>query len=539
MAKGFKLPEISSSERTPLVERLLAIIESLAREAQCQEELIGQLKDEIAVLKGEKKRPKFKPSQMDEKTGKDEKDGSGDDSEGKRPGSSKRKKTKKLKIQKERIIKPSQEIPEGSRFKGFRDYVVQDLVIQAHNTRYRLERWITPDGQTLIGRLPESVQDSHFGPTLKSYIIYQHHHCQVTQPLLLEQLREWGVDISSGQIDAVLSTHKDTFHAEKDDILRAGLAASGSITVDDTGARHQGKNGYTTQVGNEYFAWFATTDRKSRINFLELLRGGRIDYRIDDDALSFMQAQGLPKDPLIRLQNAPERHFANSKQWHCHLNHLNITNQRHVRIATEGALLSSVLHHGFPRDLAIVSDDAGQFNILLHGLCWVHAERLIHKLIPLNDNHRQAIELIRGQIWDFYADLKEYKKNPNKDKKACLDARFDEIFTTQTCFQTLNQALNRLHRNKPELLLVLDRPGIPLHTNGSETDIRDYVKKKKVSGGTRSDLGRRCRDTFASSKKTCRKLGISFWDYILDRISGTNAIPPLPEIIRQKATANA
>ena len=306
--------------------------------------------------------------------------------------------------------------------------------------------------------MPDSVQDSHFGPTLKSYIIYQHHHCQVTQPLLLEQLREWGVDISSGQIDAVLSTHKDTFHAEKDDILRAGLAASGSITVDDTGARHQGKNGYTTQVGNEYFAWFATTDRKSRINFLELLRGGRIDYRIDDDALSFMQDQGLPKDPLIRLQNAPERHFANSKQWHCHLNHLNITNQRHVRIATEGALLSSVLHHGFPRDLAIVSDDAGQFNILLHGLCWVHAERLIHKLIPLNDNHRQAIELIRGQIWDFYADLKEYKKNPNKDKKACLDARFDEIFTTQTCFQTLNQALNRLHRNKPELLLVLDRP---------------------------------------------------------------------------------
>lgn len=526
MAKGFQLPEISSSERTPLVERLLAIIELLAQEIQCHEELMGQMRDEIAVLKGEKKRPKFKPSQLDEKAGKGDKEGSDDDSESKRPGSSKRKKTRALKIHEERIIKPPEEIPEGSRFKGFRDYVVQDLVIHAHNTRYRLERWITPDGQTLMGRLPDSIQGSHLGPTLKSYIIYQHHHCQVTQPLLLEQLREWDIDISSGQIDAVLSLHQEVFHEEKNDILRAGLAASGSITVDDTGARHQGKNGYTTQIGNEYFAWFATTDRKSRINFLELLRGGNTDYRMDDDAFVYMQAQKLPQGPLARLQNAPEQRFANAEQWHGHLQHWNITQQRHVRIATEGALLSSVLHHGFPQDLAIVSDDAGQFNILLHGLCWVHAERLIHQLIPLNDNHRQAIQSIRSRIWDFYADLKVYKKNPNNDQKTRLAARFDEIFTTQTGFQTLNQALNRLYRNKSELLLVLDRPDIPLHTNGSETDIRDYVKKNKVSGGTRSDPGRRCRDTFASSKKTCRKLGISFWNYVLDRISGTHVITP-------------
>ena len=183
-----------------------------------------------------------------------------------------------------------------------------------------------------------------------------------------------------------------------------------------------------------------------------------------------------------------------------------------------------------------MSDDAGQFNLLCHGLCWVHAERLIHKLIPLNDPHRVELHSVRGQIWDLYAELKDYKTQPSAVKKAELEARFEEIFTTQTSFATLNATLTRLHRNKAELLRVLERPEVPLHTNGSERDIREYVKKRKVSGGTRSELGRRCRDTFISLKKTCRKLGISFWKYLTDRLSGSHEIPPLPTIIRQQAT---
>src|SRR5919197_679819 len=107
-----------------------------------------------------------------------------------------------------------------------------------------------------------------------------------------------------------------------------------------------------------------------------------------------------------------------------------------------------------------------------------------------------------------------------------------------TSFETLNQALRRIQRNKAELLLVLDRPDIALHTNGSERDLRDPVKKRKVSGGTRSDLGRRCRDTFMILKRTCRKLGISFWQYLADRLSHTYAIPPLPDLIQQQAAPN-
>jgi hypothetical protein len=224
--------------------------------------------------------------------------------------------------------------------------------------------------------------------------------------------------------------------------------------------------------------------------------------------------------------------FEDDEQWQAHLEMLNIKNERHVRIATEGALIGSILDHGLSRDLVIVSDDAGQFNVLLHALCWVHAERTIKKLIGLTEEQRQALEDTRSKIWALYADLKDYKEAANETKRAELEARFDDIFTSKTCFASLNQALKRIYKNKPELLMVLDRPDIPLHNNLSENDIREYVKKRKISGSTRSDDGRSCRDTFASLKKTCRKLGISFWEYLQDRLSGKKAIPSLADLIR-------
>ena len=158
---------------------------------------------------------------------------------------------------------------------------------------------------------------------------------------------------------------------------------------------------------------------------------------------------------------------------------------------------------------------------------------------PLNEDHREDIATVRGQLWELYADLKKYKRRPNKQAKRALAQRFDGLCSQKTRYQTLNQLLRRLHQNKAELLLVLERPEIPLHTNASERDIRDYVKKRKVSGGTRSELGRQCRDTFISLKKTCRKLGVSFWDYLNDRIAQTGRIPFLPTLIATTAAAHA
>jgi hypothetical protein len=532
MSKLIRLPEIPESEQTPRVRDLLRLIEELVEKVRQQEEVIERLKGELAVLKGGKKRPRFKPSGMEEQAGKEEEEGQPADK--KRPGSEKRAKTRTLEIHEEQKIAP-EVIPLGSRFKGYQDYVVQDLLLRAHNTRYRLERWQTPEGEVLLGQLPASVQGQHFGPHLRGYILYQYHHAQVTQPVLLEQLREWGVDISSGQIERILTEGKELFHEEKAAVFKVGLEVSDYLTVDDTGARHRGTHGYTTQLGNEYFAWFASTEHKDRINFLSLLQGGVPRYVINATALDYMQAQRLPKEPWERLQNAPISAFEETEQWRAHLRSLAITQECHVRIATEGALFGGL---DVPETLVIVSDDAGQFNVLTHGLCWVHAERLIHKLIPLNEHHREDQQAIRTQIWEFYAELKKYKAVPSAEKRTELDRRFDEIFTTKTRFETLNHVLKRLHQNKSELLRVLERPEIPLHTNGSERDIRDYVKKRKVSGGTRSELGRRCRDTFASLKKTCQKLRISFWEFLIDRVSTTPAIPPLPSLIREQTAAH-
>jgi hypothetical protein len=208
-----------------------------------------------------------------------------------------------------------------------------------------------------------------------------------------------------------------------------------------------------------------------------------------------------------------------------------------VRIATEGALLGSVLAHGVNPELVIVSDDAGQFDVLRHALCWIHAERLLAKLVGFNDSQREALERVRTELWELYRDLKAYRDQPTPQGKQSLEQRFDALCAPSTCFTSLNLALKRMGRNKAELLLVLERPELPLHNNLSETDIREYVKRRKISGGTRSEDGRRCRDTFASLKKTCRKLGLSFWNYLNDRLRGEGAIPALPLLIEARAQA--
>ncbi|MGC2460748.1 MAG: transposase [Steroidobacteraceae bacterium] len=535
MKPRFSIPTIPEAERTPLVTMLLGLIEQLAERVQKQEEEIAHLKDEVRVLKGQKKRPHFKPSKMDEETDKRQSDADRSEEDARRAGSDKRGKTAELLIHDEQIIQPSRRIPKGSRFKGYRDVVIQDLLIRAHNTRYRLARWLTPRGEYVTGELPAHLAEHHFGVTLRSYLLYQHHHCQVTQALLREQLREWGIDISSGAIDALLSTDQDGFHAEKDALLKSALATASYVTVDDSGARHRGKNGYVTQIGNADFAWFQSTESKDRMNFLQLLCAGEIGYRINAAALGYMYEQGLPQAALQALQINSRQHFRHALAWIEHLSCVHIDLERHQRIATEGALLGELTERGLQQRLAIVSDDAGQFKVLRHGLCWIHAERLIHTLLPLNEDQREDIAKVRAELWALYADLKDYKRKPRHKTKLLLQRRFDALFTQKTRYQTLNQLLRRLHQNKEELLLVLERPDIPLHTNGSERDIRDYVKKRKVSGGTRSDVGRRCRDTFISLKKTCRKLGVSFWDYLNDRIAQADRIPFLPDIIQTRA----
>jgi hypothetical protein len=323
-------------------------------------------------------------------------------------------------------------------------------------------------------------------------------------------------------------------------VLRAGLASAAWITVDDTGARHRAANGSCTQIGNHHFAWFGTTASKSRLNFLELLRAGHADYVVNAEALAYMRERTLAGPVIALLAGHPERSFRNQAAWQAHLERLGIRGMEGslgpARLATEGALWGAIKAHGLLPGTVIVSDDAGQFAVGEHALCWVHAERLVHKLDTFTDQQRAAQAYMRALIWWYYADLKAYRREPSRRRRSELRARFDRLFRRRTGFVVLDRLLERLHVNKPELLRVLERPEIPLHTNGSENDIRAQVTRRKVSGGTRSDLGRDCRDAFLGLAKTCAKLGLSFWDYLGARlgINGQPAIPYLPDLVRAR-----
>lgn len=519
-------PATLSALTRPELEALLV---GLFGEVATLKQTVAEQREEIARLKGLKGRPNIKPSGMEKGTTPPK-----PQKPGKQPGRG--KVTPRVKVEEE-VIRV--EIPPGSIFKGHEPFLVQDLVISAKATCYLRERWITPDGRTILAPLPQGI-DGHFGPELRRFVLVQYHQGQSTMPRLLALVRSVGVSISKRQLVRLLNENHDGFIAEAQDVLRAGLETSPWVSVDDTGARHAGKNGFCTQLGNEWFTWFRTRSSKSRLNFLDLLRAGHTDYVLNDAAYDYMRNQGLPAATIACLKAEPQTRFSDQTAWQAHLDRLGFhalkVTPDPVRVATEGALWGSVQAHEFLCDAVILSDDAGQFNIGQHALCWVHAERLVHKLDTFNDQHRAAQMRVRGLIWDFYADLKAYQLKPGKRRAVALGARFDRIFLRRTGFVTLDRLLARLHANKAELLKVLERPEIPLHTNGSENDIRCHVTRRKVSAGTRSDIGRDCRDAFLSLAKTCDKLGIAIWDYLGSRFKlvGATIIQPLDHYVRAR-----
>ena len=515
------------------LEELKALLVQALEEVARLKAENAELREEIARLKGLKGRPRLKPRGMEKATEAAAK--------GSRRKVRRGAKRAKLTIDETRIIKP-EAVPKDARFKGYEDFVVQDLVVKPWTVLLRRERWLMPSGETVVAALAAGAA-SHFGPELKRFILSQYDQGQVTIPRLFMLMRDLGVSISKRQIVRLLNESQDTFLKEAGEVLRAGLSSASWITVDDTGARHKAKNAYCTHIGNDRFAWFATTGSKSRLNFLELLRAGQADYVINAAALDYMRDHNLPKITVSLLAASSERRFADRRAFMAHLERLGVTalevNPDPVQIATEGALWGSIAAQGLVGGTVIVSDGAGQFRVADHALCWVHAERLIHKLDTFCEAHRKAKELIRHRIWWLYADLKAYRQAPAARRAGELKRRFDRIFSTTTGFATLDRLLARLHAQKNDLLAVLERPEIPLHTNGSENDIRCQVTRRKISSGTRSDQGRDCRDAFLGLMKTCTKQTIRFWDYLGARLNVPDAapIPPLQQLVRKTAAA--
>lgn len=519
--------DIPVAEQSPLVLALLAVIQKQDREIQ-------ELRDEIQRLKKTTRRPKIKPSRL---LLPPPADTSGPKK--KRPGSAKRHKTKALRIDLDEVIEPAGLLP-GAKLEGYRDFVVQDIVVETRNIRYRRSVYRNPDGTLLVAQRPAEI-DSHFGPALREFILLQTHQNHVTQGRLLEQLDEMGVDISAGQLSNLLLNGHEHFHAEKDELLPTARQISGYLHCDDTSARHQGKAAVCTHIGNELFASFSTTDSKSRLNFLRLLCQPEEQYLWCEEAqecLGFSAASGKLQ---AKMSAQADGVWSGRQSWEEQLKLWGVTSETHCRQVSEAALFGKLLTEKWYDDLGLVSDDAPQFKLFgfVHGLCWVHGERKIDRLIPLTTRHRQAKEQAQNTFWELYKSLQAYRLEPTETDKETIEWRFNQLCQTKTGYPDLNEALSLLHAKRDAFLAVLEYPHLPLHNNLSENDIREYARLRKISGGTRSDIGRRCRDTFMSLKKTCRKLGVSFQSYLRDRLRGHGEIPLLAELMRTAANESS
>jgi hypothetical protein len=579
-----------------VIEKQTKVIDEMANTLAMQKELIQQLRDEIANLKGQKPKPKIPPSKLEGQNRKPDwhkriglhdnqrkmvlfslwvKDSTNFDrlslsscfsmitaadsilqkrsfeisrlarpvikkirrigKPGQPKGKLRKKKKTLLQIHERPVIQPMN-IPEGAVFKGFNRYTVQEIVFKPYNIQYQLARWQLPDGSYTTGEPPKDAR-GHYGPQLVSHILHQYHACRVTEHLLLDQLHALGILISAGQLNNILIENKDSFIEEVAELLSVAARVEKQLLVDDTGGRHKGQNQYTTIIGNRWFSVFTTTDSKSRVNFLKLLQGGKEEYVINEDTLDYLTQVNVPLYFPGYVSLCMGRKFTTLAEWEQFLKERNITQKVEIRFLTEAALYASVIQNGIPRNLGVHSDGAGQFDVFVHSLCWVHEERHYRKLIMTTDEARADLERIRGQIWAIYQALKAYKESPSGDTTEYIEKQFDDIFQQKTSSPTLNRQLEKTHEKKQELLRVLQRPETPLHNNSSETCARAAKIKLKISGGTRSEGGQKVRDTFLSLKQTCLKLGINFMSFLQDRVCGCYAIPRLAVIICERALA--
>ena len=512
---NFIIPE---SDKNPTVFELLEVISNQSVE-------IEKLKAEVTRLKKHPQKPKLKPSkigQTDTSIGQKRKNVKNDSRD------KKDNHKKNIEIHETVRLAPPN-IPEGSKLVKSRPYTIQNIIIKANNIRYLREIWQTPDGK-YIKASPLKLVKGHYGDELKAYILNLYFGSHISQVCIREQLAHVGIVISAGQINRILTENHDSLHEEAEKILETGLRYSNYICADDTGLRHKGRNGYSTHIGNQFFAYFKSSYSKSRLNFLKILRGRHTGYYINTHSLEYLKASGFPREKILLIERVLGKEFLDDSAWQECLKQFSIIGSRHVRTVTEASLIGWLTNY-YGKELFIVSDEAGQFRILKHSLCWIHTERKLSSLIPSSDEEVELQKKALDHFWQFYRLLKLYQSCPKYKNLSKIKILFEKLFTQETKWSNLNKALKSIYDNSKELLMVLSFPAIPLHNNESENDIREVVKKRKISAGTRSDLGRKCRDTFMSLKKTCRKLDVPFWDFLLDRICKEHKIQPLHQVM--------
>ena len=535
--------ETEVSELKALVNNLLDKIEKQDAQIRKLTTENSALHEEVRHLKKLKGQPNIRPNKKDPEDGKDNKGSKPASASGNAsPPKSKRSRSQKF----GRTAKPSpssvrdeicsaEGVQDSWKSKGYQDFTHIDVDLKFTTTRYRREVWLTPEGETVIAPLPDHIKD-RFGNNLIAIVFDLYRSYSVTQPLLLDWLHSHGCPNSEGKLNDLLIHGHGQFHQERKGILETGIACSRMLLVDDTGSRHDGKNGYCTVIGNDTFTVFASTSSKSRVNFLTLLQGQHRSHVLKSVAVSYMKQVKMADKWIDILSTYGETHFLNEKAWNGFLDDHKMFAREQRRMATEAVLKAGLLNNGFPEAMIIHSDGARQFDTAFeHSLCWFHASRPLAKLIPANKRERAVRDWLEKQYWHLYDDIEAYCLAPIAVRNEQIEQDFNHWLTTHVDYPDLRYELGKLHRAREELLLILEYPWLPLHNNLSERQIREYVERRKISGGTRSILGQRCRDTFASLKKTCKLHGVSFSRYLTDRISEGGIIPRLSDLIREKS----
>jgi regulator of replication initiation timing len=352
------------------------------------------LRDEVARIKNFPPRPPFRPSGMEKAT----------DAKAGDPLASKKKprgpKLDVKRVSRQEILRV--DAPAGSRFKGYRSFYVRDLVFRAELVHYRRECWVTPKGKTVLAAISTGIMGG-YGVNLRRFCLMLHAQGQVTTARLTTLLNDIGLDISKRQVVRLLTRQLDGFVAEDAAVLHAGLVSSPYVTVDDTGARHSHNPYYATHIGGPNFTVFRTTKSKSRLNFLSLLRGGYQDYVLNDAAFDYLKERRADAAITAGLRALEPQRFCNQVPFLAHLadKGIDIFDSQEIGTLAEAGLWGAIRHHGLVGNMVIVSDDAGQFRVGNHALCWVHGERLLQKLMPATAKEERLLTMVRDLVWRF------------------------------------------------------------------------------------------------------------------------------------------
>ena len=499
-------------------------------------EEVQRLRDENNSLKGEQGKPDIKAN-----SSKPNNDISSEKERNEKKEWKKGSKKEKIQINRSEICKvDTTTIPEDAEFKGYEDVVVQDIIIKTDNILFQKEKYYSAsEKKTYMAELPKGYE-GEFGPGIKSFAIVSYYCNNMTEPKIIEFLENFGIYISAGKISNLLIKEKSLFHEEKSDIYEAGLKSSSWQNTDGTGARVNGANHNCQIMSNPLYTAYFTTKKKDRLSMLDVLQNFKErKYLINEETIEYVITFGLSDYVITKLKGLTGAKELNEEEFIklVDKDFSEIGKNHRQRLFESAAIASYHNQMEFPVVELLVCDDAPQFKLLTEklALCWVHEGRHYKKLEPEISYHRQLLKVFLDKFWLFYDKLLNYKIEPKETGAAELSKEFDELFSTKTGYEALDDRIGKTKKKKVSLLMVLEYPEIPLHNNAAELEARRIVRKRDISFGTKTDEGTKASDTFLSIYATTKKLGISFYKYIYDRVSKTFEIPNIGEIINQKA----